>query len=133
MTEFEEILSELQKMSKVLVLANAKVIEAELSKIASTNERKKMWVLIDGNRMPKDIADQVKVTPMAVSNFLTAAVAAGFIEYSRGKPPRRTLDYVPPAWIELAKLPEAGIEIATSAEQTTINTPKKQTPPEVAQ
>jgi len=97
----EQILSELRKISKLLTLVNAPVIEKELSKIASSKERKRMWVLIDGNRMPKDIANQVGVTPMAVSYFLNAGVAAGVIEYKGGVPPRRALDYVPPDWIEL--------------------------------
>ena len=96
----EPVLRELQKISKILMLANAEIVENELSKIASTEDRKKMWVLIDGQRMPKEIADTVGVTPMAVSYFLSSAVTAGLIEYIQGTPPRRILDYVPPAWIE---------------------------------
>jgi hypothetical protein len=132
MTEFEEILSELRKMSKVLLLANAKVIEGELVKVATTDDRKKMWVLIDGNRMPKEIADLVKVTQMAVSYFLSAAVTAGLVQYDRGKPPRRTLDYVPPAWIDLTKVP-ASIEVPQAPGQVTIDTQRQETPKEVQQ
>ncbi len=95
------MLRELKKMSKILLLANAAVVEKELSKIASSNVRKKMWVLIDGKRMPKDIAKEADVTQMAVSYFLTAAAAAEFIEYRKGEPPSRILDYVPPEWIDL--------------------------------
>jgi hypothetical protein len=96
---------ELRKISKILILANAVVVEKELSKLASTNERKKMWVLIDGKRMPGEIAKETGVTAMAVSIFLNAGVAADLVEYRKGEPPRRILDYVPPSWIELAKLP----------------------------
>jgi len=96
----ELVLRELQKISKLLILANASVIEKELSSLASTDERKKIWILMDGKRMPKDIAEEVGVTPMAVSYFISSAVAAGLIEYSQGAPPRRVLDYVPAAWIE---------------------------------
>lgn len=101
----EAMLRELRKISKVMLLTNAPSVEKELSKIASTDDRKKMWVLIDGRRMPKDIATEVNVTRAAVSYFLTAGVAADLIEYKRGEPPRRILDYVPPSWIELVKLP----------------------------
>lgn len=101
----DAMLRELRKISKILILTNAREVEKELSKIASTNDRKKMWVLIDGLRMPADIAKDVGVTAMAVSYFLNAGVAAEIIEYTRGEPPRRILDYVPATWIELMKLP----------------------------
>jgi len=101
----EATLRELRKISRILILANATSVEEELSKIATTNERKRMWVLMNGKRMPKDLARETGVTAMAVSNFLAAGVAAELIEYDRGEPPRRILDYVPPSWIELVKLP----------------------------
>jgi len=94
-------LRELKKISKILLLAHASAIEREISKIANTDARKKMWVLINGKRMPKDIANEVGVTPMAVSYFLNAAAAAELIEYSPRKPPCKILNYVPPSWIEL--------------------------------
>lgn len=102
----EIILRELRRISKILVLTNAQTIEEELSKIATTGDRKRMWILIDGHRMPKEIANEVGVTPMAVSYFLNAAVATELVEYSRGKPPRKVLDYVPPSWLNLIELPE---------------------------
>lgn len=96
-----DILRELKKISKILLLTNAAVVEEELAKIASTDDRKRMWVLIDGSRMPKDIANEARVTQRAISYFLNAAEAAGLIEYKHGEPPRRVLDYVPASWIEL--------------------------------
>jgi len=95
------VLRELRKISKILILANASIIEKELSKIANSNSRKKVWVLIDGERMPKDLAKEAGVTQMAVSYFLNAAASAEFIEYTKREPPRKILDYVPPAWIDL--------------------------------
>lgn len=58
---------------------------------------------MDGNRMPADIAQEAKVTAMTVSNFVNAGKAAELIEYKKGEPPKRILDYVPPSWIELMK------------------------------
>ena len=109
----DAVLRELHKISRILILANAGAVEKELSKVASTDDRKKMWVLMDGKRMPADIAKEVGVTAMAVSYFLSAGVAAELVEYRRGEPPRRILDYVPPTWIELAKLP-----VSEEAEET---------------
>ena len=110
-------LRELRKISKTLILANAGAVEKELSKIATTNERKKMWILIDGKRMAGDIAREAGVTAMAVSNFLNAGVVAELVEYKRGEAPRRILDYVPPSWIELVKLPTASEVEETSTEE----------------
>jgi hypothetical protein len=103
----DAMLRELRKISKTLILVNAGAVERELSKIASTNDRKKLWVLMDGKRMPADIAKEAGVTTMTVSYFLNAGIAAELVEYKRGEPPRRILDYVPPNWIELVKLPAA--------------------------
>ena len=105
-----DTLRELRKITRILSLANADAIERELTKIVSTDERRRMWVLIDGQRMPKDIAIDGKVSERAVNYFLNAAITAEIIEHSRGKPPRRVLDYVPVSWIELVKLPEPAAE-----------------------
>jgi hypothetical protein len=125
----EATLRELRKISRILILANAASVEKELSKIATTNDRKKMWVLMDGKRMPGDIAKEAGVTAMTVSYFLNAGVAAELVEYKRGEPPRRILDYVPPAWIELVKLPVSGeAEVAQQVKlDTTIEEQKEKT------
>jgi len=99
-------LAELRKISKILLLANSSVIESELGKIATSEDRKRMWVLIDGMRMSKDIANELKVTERAVRYFVEGLAAAGFVEDQRGKPPKKILDYVPPAWIELVHVEE---------------------------
>jgi hypothetical protein len=104
----DAMLRELKKISKTLILVNAGAVERELSKIATTNERKKLWVLMDGKRMPADIAKEAGVTAMTVSYFLNAGIVAELVEYKRGEPPRRILGYVPPNWIELVKMPAVG-------------------------
>lgn len=122
MTEYGDILMELRKLTKVTVLANAKTIEAELSKVATTNERKKVWMLINGNRMPKEIADSSGISAAAVSYFLTAAEAAGLVEYNRGEPPKRLLDYVPPAWLDLLAVSQASQQNTQTQNQATFDT-----------
>jgi hypothetical protein len=117
----ETTLRELRKISRILILANAASVERELSKIASTDERKKMWVLMDGKRMPQDLAKESGVTPMSVSRFLASGVVAELVEYNKGEPPRRIFDYVPPSWIELVKLP--ALEEAEDTRQVKLDTP----------
>jgi len=102
----EKILQELRRISKLLTLANASIIEAELNKIANTDPRKKMWILMNGIKMPKDLAAASGVSSMAVSNFLSAALALNLIEYAPRQPPQRALDYIPPTWLSLVELPK---------------------------
>lgn len=125
-------LRELRKISKILILANASIIEKELSKNANSDARKKMWVLIDGKRMPKDIAKEAGVTQMAVSYFLNAASAAEFIEYTQREPPRRIMDYVPPSWIDLIikEKGEGEQEAPKDVPDTKEKTSEKESPPQ---
>lgn len=95
------ILNELQKISKILLLANADQLDRELGKIADNDTRKRIWILIDGKRMPKEIAIQIGVSPMTVSRFLDSASAADLISYAAKYPPVKKLDYVPPSWLNL--------------------------------
>lgn len=95
-------LKELKNIRKILTLAYAKAIENELGKYATTDERKKIWVLIDGTNMPKDMVRLIsKLKVRAVNIFLNDLEKAGFIENPKRKPPRKLINYVPPTWIEL--------------------------------
>ncbi len=97
-----EQLKELEKISRILMLAHAKEIETELAKYATTDERKKIWVLIDGKNMPKNmakLAGNVKVR--AIEIFLKQLAKAKLIENPSRKPPSKLVDYVPLSWIEL--------------------------------
>jgi hypothetical protein len=99
-------LVELRKISKILLLANAKTLENELSKYATTDERKKIWVLIDGNKLSKDIAVSIGITRRGVDKFLKVLEKANLVESPYGKPPKRILDYVPASWLDLVKIEE---------------------------
>jgi len=125
MTEYGDILTELRKLTKITLLANAKMIETELSKVATTNERKKVWVLIDGKRMPKEIADLAGISAVAVSYFLTALESAGLVEYNRGEPPKRLMDYVPPAWLDLLSIQQSNQQVNQSPNQIALDTMEK--------
>jgi hypothetical protein len=109
-SDSDATLRELKVISKILLLSNSQAVKKEIEKVCSSDARKKMWVLADGARMPAAIATEAKVTAMAVSTFLNAGEAAGLIQYKRGEPPRRILDYVPPEWIELLQGTESTLE-----------------------
>jgi len=110
MADSDATLRELKTISKILLLSNSQAVKKEIEKITNSVARKKMWVLTDGTHMPKTIADEAKVTQAAVSYFLTVGVAAGLIQYNRGEPPKRIIDYVPPEWVELIQGTESTLE-----------------------
>lgn len=101
-----EELKELRKISKILTVANATSLEKEISKFATTNRRKMIWVLIDGANMPQDIMDKIhttKVRRRTVYDFLEVLEQAKLIENTKGKPPSKLIDFNPVSWIELFK------------------------------
>jgi len=105
-----KILAELKKMNKVMTLVNGDKVESELAKFATTPERKKIWVLMDGTR---DINELIKASGLKqapVYKFITALENARLVERSRGQPPTRIVDYVPAEWTELIKTASAGEE-----------------------
>lgn len=120
-----EELTELKKISKILTMVNAKTIENELAKYATTDERKRVWVLIDGKRMSKDIATSSGVTRRAVDLFLKSLETAELVESPWGKPPKRILDFVPASWLELMKPEEVKPEETSQKEAGETNEPNK--------
>ena len=97
----EEILSELRKLNKLMTLAYSDKITRELVKIASTNERKMIWGLIDGGRRSQDIADLIGISKRSVDRILKMLEDSGLIENPWGRPARRLFDYVPTEWLGL--------------------------------
>lgn len=103
MVHEEDILKELRKISKIITVSNGPIIEKELLKYATSEDRKKIWVLIDGNRQADDIVKTSGLTQAPVYKFLKILEDSGLIERQRGTPPKRLLDYVPAEWVELVQ------------------------------
>lgn len=98
----EDILKELKKISKIITLSSGPALEKELTKYATTNERKIIWILIDGKNSVEDIAKIICKTKSAVDIFLKILERVELIEGRKyGVPPTRNLDYVPSDWIQL--------------------------------
>ena len=97
-------LNELRKISKILTIAHSEALEKAIAKYATTEERKKIWVLIDGKRFPKDMVNIVgNVKVRAIEIFLDDLERAQLIENPKRKPARKLIDYVPTEWVELLK------------------------------
>lgn len=108
----EEILKELKKISKIMTLSNGDKLENEIEKYATSNDRKKIWVLLDGKRQSDDIAKITGKTRRAVDIFLKTLEDANLVERPYNKPPTRIMDYIPAKWIEMT------MQTETKSEQT---------------
>ena len=73
-------LKELQKITRILTLANTKALTEALSEYASTEERKIIWVLIDGVNMPKDMVKKMLVEKMGKTEEEAEKMIADFEE-----------------------------------------------------
>lgn len=103
-------LIELKKISKILLLTNAKILEAELSKYATSEERKKIWILINGNRTVNDLIQAGGMKQRAVYDYLKILEIAELIDFPHGKAPKKILDFVPASWLNLVKVEEVNVE-----------------------
>ena len=97
-----EILEELKRLTKIVTLANGINITKEIEKIATSDDRKKIWVLIDGENRSEDIAKIIKNTERSVNRFLNILEQVEFIKKRHyGAPPKKLVEYTPSEWVEL--------------------------------
>lgn len=104
MVNEEEILKELRKLTKIITISNGKNLESELEKYATSGDRKKIWVLIDGKKQADEISKIIGITKRAVDIFLKILEDAGLVERPFNKPPMRILDYVPAELINMVQI-----------------------------
>lgn len=92
------IYEELTKIRKLLELLARDSIKGELERITTTDERKKVWALCNGNNNTTDIAQKVSISLRAVQIVLKDLQEAGLVTAVRRGYLKRTYDYVPPGW-----------------------------------
>ena len=94
----EEIISELKSIKLLLSITNSVQLDSYLNKIITTENRRKIWIAIDGQHMQNEIAIEVGVSQKAVSKFLKILTESKLIDYKPYTPPTRNIDYVPASW-----------------------------------
>jgi len=117
-----EELAELKKITKILLLVNTEQLESQLSKYATTDERKRVWVLINGQSQPDELALGSGMKKRSVYDFLKILVNAELIENPYGKAPKKILEYVPASWLDLMK---TETEDKKEKKGETVNEPNK--------
>jgi len=99
MGDVENRLFELRAIKRTLSIAHSEKIDDYLNEVITSENRRKMWIAINGERMPNDIAEEVGVSAMAVSRFLKSVIDANLVEYAKGYPPMKIIDHVPSKWL----------------------------------
>lgn len=95
---WEKIYEELIRIRELLERLARKELKEDLEKVATTKERKKIWVLCDGMTNTFDIATKVGVSQRAVQIFLNELQAKDLVTFGKRGYPKRKYDYIPSEW-----------------------------------
>lgn len=95
---FWALLEEVSKIRQLLEMLTRNVLKEELERIATTEERKRIWALCNGLRSTEEIAKEVGVTPRAVQRFIKKLREVDLITIEKRGYPKRRFDYIPSDW-----------------------------------
>lgn len=94
----ERILTELVEIKQILLLNSREVLKNELNELASTNERKEIWGLLDGLTSTTEISKTVGVSTRTVQFFVSQLEEKELVITEKRGYPKRRMDYIPSDW-----------------------------------
>ena len=100
--KINQIEKEISIIKGILLLSNFELIEKNLEIIFTTNDRKLMWILLDGKKTQDEIAKEVGKTQAAVSYFISLGKELGLINDNEGQA-KRAIEVIPKEWLVLKK------------------------------
>lgn len=109
----KESLLELKKLIKIIA---APIAIQQIENLASTDERKAIWVLCSGKLTRDQILTKSGISLRTVTTFIELAKTYGLLEEEKekGGHPKRVIDYVPSKWKKIRrkkeKTPEKQLE-----------------------
>jgi len=104
----QRIDSRLENIYRLIELQNRSQIETIVRKLATTKERRKMWILCDGLRKTEEIARLSGNALRTVQQFVQEGERAGLLDTNQRGYPRRRFDVIPSDWsIEVGELEKA--------------------------
>jgi DNA-binding transcriptional ArsR family regulator len=102
----QEIRNEITLVRIYLEFQTMDFVRDKLDKIASTPERKQVWILLDGTRTTSEIAEIVGVSPRSVQYFIKQLRESNLIlDRERGYSQKR-INLIPSEWEEIEKAVE---------------------------
>lgn len=95
----------LENLTRLIRVIAAPIAIEQVEKLASTDERKKIWVLCSGKLTREKISSKSGVSLRTTTTFVDLAMTYGLLEEEKGKGghPRRVIDYIPSDWKGLLK------------------------------
>ena len=94
----EQILSELVEIKKILLFNSRETLKKELNDMASTEERKKIWGLLDGLTSTTEISEKAGVSARTVQLFVSQLEEKDLVITEKRGYPKRRMDYIPSDW-----------------------------------
>lgn len=91
----------------LLEIQTRPTLTAELNSLASTSERRKMWILSSGELTTTEIAAKAGVKSRAVQYFVEEASKSNLLAVPKRGYPKRLVDYIPENWKEQTELRKA--------------------------
>ena len=98
LTEIKQIISEFREIKHIVLLNSRENLKKEIEDIASTDERKVIWGLLDGMTLTTDIAAKVGVSARTVQIFVLQLEEKELVVTEKRGYPKRRIDYIPSDW-----------------------------------
>lgn len=98
----------LEGIYRLIELQTRPQLEAAIQRLSTTKERRKTWILSDGQRRTEEISRLSGSALRTVQVFIQEAERVGLMDTSRRGYPRRRFDVIPSDWMaEIAEVEKA--------------------------
>src|SRR5207245_11007052 len=94
-TLLQNVIAKLDGIYRLLEIQNRSFLEAAVKKVATTKERRKAWILSDGQRKNEEIARLSGAALRTIQQFVLDADRNGLMDASKRGFPRRRYDVIP--------------------------------------
>jgi len=94
----EELHAEMVKVRHLLEIMVRDQLKKSLEQSVTTEERRRIYVLMDGISGTDEIAQRAGVSQRSVQLLVKDLLDAGLVSLEKRGYPRHTFDYIPPEW-----------------------------------
>lgn len=105
-----EIKNEVSLIRKYLEFQIADFVKDQLDKIASTSERKVVWISLDGTKTTQEIAEEAGISIRTVQLFIKQLRELELVTDKKRGYPQRRIDIIPSNWEKIEKAIKSGKE-----------------------
>ncbi len=99
-----DIKTALETTRTILQIQARPALKGAVNALASTPERRKMWILSNGEEKTADLANKAGLKLRAAKYFVAEGKRSGLLVFPKSGCPKRAIDLVPEDWEEIAAL-----------------------------